>query len=472
MTDRFYVGDLQRWETFADTLRLDQDPVRARCYEGACLLPPIEDDERKRDDTIVDAVYRGGIRTAHGQFISARMRTDSEEKPGNLSCTGDYEIDHDNIPHRDERVLFGGVLYRHFGHMIADGFARLWYLVNHNDFEQVVFFECPFQFASDFDPFVFLKLLGLSEDAVEIIRAPTTFREVIVPDEAFRPFGRFCEDFILPFDRIKDRLPKGHEKKIYLSRTAYQAVERDNPNTSSFIYNEQWYEEFYRRHGYAVIHPDQLSVEEQISIIAGADKIVSTVGTMTHLLLFASQNVDAVILNRADVIGVQMRIDLVRGIKPTYIEATSNPLPVVHARGPFLMMPNRHFKRYLDDCGIEYDQEELDISDEMPRLMHEFLLEWARVYRTKSQGRLIANHTMFDVIRQMNEALYGEPGHMDDYREADRLRESNAELRARNERLRTKNKQLRKENKALAEKSGSKPIKTLKKLLRETIERG
>ena len=431
---RLFVRDAEKWAKHIASLRPLGGAAAVDVYEGATLLPLriAREEMAAPGKPALDAVYNGGVVDSEGQFVAGRMRYD--KAPGNLGCAGAYEVQADNVKVRAERVLFGGILYHHLGHMLVDGFARLWYAVDHDDFDKVVFLDCPFEFASDFDPLLLLKLFGLDESRIEVIGEPTRFAQVIVPEEAMRPFGSFRRELTLPFDKIRQEIErKGSQsaaaEKVYLSRRAYQEGGGDNGIAPSIIYNEEWFEEFYARRGFAVVHPETLPVEQQIATIIGAKEIVSTVGTMTHLLLFAKPDARVAELNRAGMVEAQLRIDAVRGLSPYYVDVASNPLPVAHARGPFLMMPNRHFRGYLAAAGIDYASAELDLSEHTGELLKEFLEDWAVVYRAEGTSGLVARRTMFDVILQMNEFLFDDPFDKSAYREANTLLEETRELR-------------------------------------------
>lgn len=422
MTKRFFVDAPDKWEKAEAAIKLRGGEVKASVYPNATVLPLVPKTQDEIGAFVLDEMYKGGVCDASGNFVAGRIRKD-ENNPGNLSCCGSYDVSKEEVGFHDERAVFGGVLYRHFGHMLVDGFARLWYLVGHCDFDVVVFLECPFKFASDFDPFDFIRLLIPSGIRVEIVSTPTRFREVVVPDEAFYPFGEVSREFVLPFDAIASNLPKGEFKRVYLSRSRYQQTIEEGVEKTA-VFNECWYESFFARRGFEIVHPEILPVERQISIIAGAEEIVSTVGTMTHMLLFASQDASVVILNRAGMVQAQLRIDKARGIAPIYVDAQSNPMPTHHARGPILLSPNRFFKAYLDAAGVEYDESEFDVSGDLPVLVYDFLREWARVYRDAHCAEFIGRYTMFDVIRHLNGSLYDDFFEEEAYRDANRLRES------------------------------------------------
>lgn len=122
-------------------------------------------------------------------------------------------------------------------------------------------------------------------------------------------------------------------------------------------------------------------------------------GSMAHLLLFAKPTVKATILNRSgQCLTAQIIVDQARGIEPYYIDAYLNPLPVPHVKGPFLFGPNRFFKAYLDERGIEYEPGEIVMDNvEMRNQMDAFVDEWKHLYANPKQRRLPGRFPAADI---------------------------------------------------------------------------
>lgn len=420
MSTHYFVKNPREWQQYANSLHFCEEPATAQIVDHGIALPLILKSPEELGGMTLD-IYKGGICDRNGSFVAGRNRI-SDTECGNLGCQGAYAVAKSTITTRNERVLFGGLLYKHFGHTFVDGFARLWYAIEHDDFDRIIFLDFPFEFPQDFDPFNLIELTGIDMSKCEVVRSPTQFREIIVPEEVFRSFGLFKKEFLLPFTAIKERVSPGTDKKLYLSRRAYQELESKGPVIPNHMYNEEWFEDFFVRRDYVIKHPEQMSIKDQVSMIAGADEIVATVGTLTHLELFASPGTRVIVLNRAGLIEAQMRIDKICGIQPYYIDATRNPLPTYHVSGPFLMAPNHYFRECMDELGISYTDEEMEISDDLPRLLDLYLREWANVYRTQQRAWMLAENTMFDAVKQLNEFYYDDSFDEEAYREADRYR--------------------------------------------------
>ena len=188
--------------------------------------------------------------------------------------------------------MFGGILFQHFGNMIVDALSRMWWFAeNPNTPYKFVFLmmeKQKFLFPE------FLNLAGLTEDRYEIITEPTQFEEVIIPDEAiYSVFGaspKWLQYFDLIKENVKNKEPSSLPiEKVYLTRTQLEYSDG---------INEEYYENFYAARGYKIVAPEKLSLSQQINLISSAKEIVTTLGTLSHLAVFAGEGVKLTILLR------------------------------------------------------------------------------------------------------------------------------------------------------------------------------
>lgn len=430
MEQKLFIRHPEEWQwCFGESHRLEE-PAGVKVVENGVILPPRPIPETELPYSVIDIVCRGGVCDESLEFVAGHNRG-LDGCVTNLDCAGSYHVDEADIELRHERVLFGGVLYNHFGHAIVDSLTRLWYTAVSSDYDKVVFLRFPYDkfLHSHYDPMQIIGLIGIPDEKIEIIEAPTRFDCIIVPDEAFRCFYGHTAEFKLLFDDICSKLHReGTPKKVYLSHCAVERQLADK-GMRRHVLNEEFFEAFYARRGFEVVYPEQHSFEEQVQLVHGADEIVMTIGTLSHLLLFAKPDVVATILIRNEPMFMQTNIDQAAGIDPYYVDVANNPLPINQGNGPSLLMPNRFFKEYLDARGIEYGEDELNISDgEKDALLLEFLREWAAVYRQPhAANHEVADKTLFDVVRGMNDYLFGTTFDEGDYREANRLAEARKE---------------------------------------------
>lgn len=397
-SDRLYVPNPESWvEKGGKSLFLD-GKLEVRKYSNAVVLPLV-----KRDDIATpDGVFSGGVCESDYSYVAGHKRKLDNNK-ANYSCETSY-IPSEEPLFRDESVVFGGILFKHFGHMLLEGMTRLWYVIKKRPINKIVFLIYPNETDQTDRLKEFFSLLDINEKQIEIIEQPTRFKEIVVPDESAITLSGYFGDHITVYDYMKNNVEPSPYKKVYFSRTKFS----DNAGNNGFI-NEQYYEEFFSRRGFKIIHPEQFTLREQISFVAGAEKLVSPLGTMTHLLLFANPSIEATILVRSTSwIEAQFMIDQVRQIKTNYVYAVRNILPCVHTSNAFLFAPNRFFRRYLDDSGIIYEDKELELSEEFPKHCYEYLLAYDVSMRDESARKKIENKSMGDVLRSLHSSLFQE----------------------------------------------------------------
>lgn len=471
---KFYTEYTAKWEKAAAEAKILETELKAPEYENAILLPL-----RKRKDTPVNAAngwFEGGVCTPDYSFITGHDRM-YPSTDINYACTKSYVPE--EVQYRDETVIFGGVLYEHFGHMLVDALSRMWYFAKNPDTP----YKFVFLMMAGQEQFhkAWFDIAGFTEDRYEVITQVTQFKKVIVPDEAMFCISRTAHpDWLLYFDKIKENVSKQCEKpefdKVYLTRTQLPAEKR-------FEINESFFEDFYRQRGYTVVAPEKLSLAEQINIIMNASSVVTTVGTLSHMMLFAGKNADCTFLMRtpSEVVKPQLIIDVLKDYPCSYVEITKGIFPSPHARGVPLYFPTEYFADYLKEQNIPY--EETDLKIELPEVLEEYIMKYSLNYRDTRAFKRIANYTAFDFVNSMNYALYGVKLDKKKYQkpkivvENEELRKENPAIVVQNEKLKEENQKLKKElakSKKEVEKIKSstswkitKPVRWLAKLIRK-----
>ena len=373
---------------------LDEPFELSRAYENATILPLRWIEESKSE--YLDGLLEGGVCTSDGSFVAGQNRANTK-KITNRSCVRGYDAG-PNIVHRNEEVIFGGILVGHWGHTLLDSTSRLWYSVSHlQDSRKTVFVTFPNQ---EFRYQKFFSLAGLTEDKYEIITVPTEFSRVIVPAESsFSSTGYFTPQWITFFDAIVRNVKPSKYKKIYLSRTAYEIQN---------LIGEEYFETFFQEHGYHVVHPEQLPIEEQISLMAGAESVASTIGTISHLALFCQPNTEFIILNRShNIVKMQIAIDQARQLNAIYVDAYRNLLPEQQGGNCiFLMAPGKPWNKMVEDRFGEKPNASFE-KEQLPLLAMRYAREWARHFSTAGNFSQIKNYGMKTIVENLNIALFG-----------------------------------------------------------------
>lgn len=347
--------------------------------------------------------YEGGVCDGSFKFVAGYFRKKNNLKV-NKTCVRAYSPDK-NIEYIDEEVVFAGIYFNHFGHAITDGFSRLWYLSDEKfKGKKIVFVNEP---GNKNNWINILSCLGFTEDDVIVLHEdgnPVKFRKVYIPEQAFYFFESFHRDMTVPYDIIRRNVAANSAKfeKIYLSRTLLK-----DPD----CINEEYFETLYRGLGYETLHPQNMTFAEQVAAISSAKEIVSTVGTLTHMALFAGNNVGLVGLLRSNstLPTFQHVIDKVREVDFAYVDVSCNFLPSHGELRAFYIGPNESWRRFFLE---KYDRLlSGDIYDYIDRSGHNFgkyLKRWINISLKKGSFKFIAKSDVYDIVDNFERAEYSE----------------------------------------------------------------
>ena len=251
----------------------------------------------------IDAGWTREVVTVKNAIVYPPKESAMIQEAGVLTETGDYiahgatwrgrrpitmkpSVAENPSQHLKGRWLFGGLLWVHFGHFLAESTSRLWALDQLKDLDGIVFFPKRPKVGETIIPFQmdFLRLLGC-DLPVHIATEPTEVETLFVPGQGFGlgPLSTGTEEYRGYFHRNfgKSIAPDGPEK-LYLSRSAL------GPKRGGII-GEEYVEANLEKHGYEIFHPQQHSMEIQIARYKAAKKIVSLDGSALHLFALVGQ---------------------------------------------------------------------------------------------------------------------------------------------------------------------------------------
>ena len=340
-TAEFFVSNGKDWNLAWGVSGKPLPSATVREVPDALLLPL----RRKRDIEGKHEVFEGGLCDADGAFVAGRRRSLSDDLVL-FSTLWAYPVDPGEIERRDEDVIFGGLLFDHYGHLLTDSTARLWYVVRHtDDRRKIVFLECPHhaKWAPE-DPLPLFEMAGIDPARVEIVRKPTRFRRATVPEEAVYSLDAFRPEWIEFFDAVRSRVEPSPYRKVYFSRAHFKRND---------VHNEDLFESYWRDLGFHIVHPEDCTLREEIAFASGADEIVATIGTLSHQFLFCKPGAHATVLLRTpDIVRLQLLVGAARGLRSDYVEAFRNVLPTYHSDGVFYLAPTARFQAYLARSGL------------------------------------------------------------------------------------------------------------------------
>lgn len=281
----------------------------------------------------------------------------------------------ENTAVSDEEVIYGGVMFEHWGHFLTETTARLYHFLKKNPENRRIAFAA----AHKKMPKVcrdFFRLLGVSEERMIFVCEPCRFKKIIVPEASFSLFKKeFSPLFLVPFDIVRAAVKPEKYEKIYLTKRKWAGLDFR-------CFGEKELEDVFKRNGYQIFSPEKLSLKKQIALIAGAAEIVTTNGTLAHNILFARDGVRLTVLNRSSgALVTQMQINEARRADYAFVDACREFLPVSHIHGPFLWAVTPELEAFLADRGMVL------ASERDPAAGFElFLHAWGDVYQKNREA--------------------------------------------------------------------------------------
>jgi len=347
-----------------------------------------------------DDIYEGGVCDKDFNFIAGHKRENSE-KPINMECVRSYIVDENKLDKIDEEVIYGGVAFIHFGHFLVETMNRLWWIVRNEVYNLKVVFLKDKDFNSDF--LRLLELVGIRKENIVFLEKPTKYSKVYVPDQSLCYLNFFHKEYSCPYQSIIDNVIPNKDKKIYLSRTKF--IKKDT-------INEQYFENFYRNLGYTIVYPEQLDIEKQVSIISGADEIVSTMGTISHLALFAKKGTKIVTLLRARNYfnKTQAIVNQSKELNYTFVDVTCNFLPHRYSANCYYIGPNITWIDFVTiEYGIELDINLIDYLNSDNSHMGDYFEQWLKVFKNKRQIKKIQADNSIGILNNLEVVFADKP---------------------------------------------------------------
>ena len=330
---------------------------------------------------------------------------------------GSYDVSPEDITYIDETVLYGGSLIEHPGHLIMECFAdRLWWIAENADSDIKIAIEIIWEnspLGKKYNSFVmeFLDAFGISEDRLIIIKKPTQFKKIIIPDQSAIPFNYcfpydFTSEYIKVFQHITKRLTPGKHKKIYLTKSK---------NHNKTLIGEEYFIDFFEKKGFTVIHPEDYTIKEKAELMYGAEEVVTVDGTSSLFTVFCKPTVKLTILTRRldfwdtpqqlinEAVGIK-EFFLVN-ISGSFLENFSDKTFLNFSRGLVLAYATKEFAKYVK---YVYD-EDLDITpdESLKKHFYDYLTYFSEYYTQPSPFFAVSNIKMTDILRSMSEVFLG-----------------------------------------------------------------
>lgn len=216
------------------------------------------------------------------------------------------------------RHIWGGVLYGHFGHFVAESLSRLW-IGDRPDVESIIFvpkfvdMDALTTFQADLFRLLAIRL------PIRIVREPTMVEELLIPGQGFGlgRIGAGTPEFRNMMRRMAERIVPDGPECVYISRSRY--FRKGN------ILNEAILERNLERQGYVPIHPQEMPIERQLAIYRAAKRIIGVDSSAFHCVGFVAHEAQKIgmILRRSndEHVPISLQLAAMAGTQPTIINA-------------------------------------------------------------------------------------------------------------------------------------------------------
>ena len=234
----------------------------------------------------------------------------------------------------------------------------------------------------------------MEKERIIYVNKPTQFRSVTVPDQAQQFSDKaftFTKEFLLPYQAIKAHVKPGKKKKIYLTRREFKNV--------AVCFNEKYFEEFFMERGFEVVSPEKMSVEEQISLVMGADEIATTMGTLAHWVIFAKPTARFIMLNRTKNYVSPRQCQLIEAFnfRNYYIvDGSHNFMFADHTRGVNMLEPNKNWKDFVADYFNEHIEDDYA---SLEKSLEEYVNLWCERYSDPEKS--VVTNSLKDLCRRI-----------------------------------------------------------------------
>lgn len=211
------------------------------------------------------------------------------------------------LPELAGRWLWGGVLWVHFGHFLAESTARLWALEQSAPLDGILYVPKRPRLGDQVHDFqrTFISLLG-SDLPIKVLPEPHRVAQLVLPGQGFGlgSISAGTEHFRAAFSQKfgADVQADGPER-LYISRSALSG-------RRGGMLGEEKLEAYLADHGYEVFHPQKHDMRVQIARYKAAREVIAGDGSALHMFAMVGrpeQRVAMVLRRSSNVVGNLIR---------------------------------------------------------------------------------------------------------------------------------------------------------------------
>ena len=289
---------------------------------------------------------KGGIIDNKGNFIK-----------NSFVCNGlineAYNIPPESILHSSETVIYLGLFFPVWGHVVTDNIRRLWFLKSDffNQFKtcSLVYIPwegCPLEKQPNFKRL--LEILEVDVDRIKAITQPTQFDKIVLADESFS--DKFTVEYCETIERIRNFAIKNRTltsaKKIYYFHGKKGQI------------GEERLAKYFKSKGYKIISPEKLTLDEQLNLLINCESFASTVGSCSHNSIFLHEGTETIFIPRAAAfVYYQDMLNQIHSLNINYIDSTLSIFYKYPDRF-FCYIISEQLKKFFGDKWSGYEKED------------------------------------------------------------------------------------------------------------------
>lgn len=313
-----------------------KDSSKVEVFDNAVILPAVQYND-------YDVTFgRGGVVDSKGNYI--------ESSKTKARLQGYYNPEEYGVETIEEKVVFCGYFHKAWGHFLTEVVSRLWYaLKNDSSIDSYIFVD-----DLDGEKFFsgnyleFLKLLGIA-DKVKIINRPTRYKTVVLPESGMV----YDEYYTLEFKKMYEYInKKGLEQyngsryeKVFFSKRKQLLSIKSN-------INEKFIDNYFKKNGYMVFYPEELSLIDTIGIMQNACSFCALSSSLAHNQLFGHSHQTMISIEKQAFYNpYQIFVANITECECVFIDAC-RCIFAVCASGPFIFDYTEFLDRYARDNNM------------------------------------------------------------------------------------------------------------------------
>jgi len=268
---------------------------------------------------------------------------------------GAYDFDDLECEYCDDEVVYVGMFHSVWGHCLTDNLKLLWFLFDERFYElntlKFVFTTLHESFEFSDNAKSLLERLGIDVNQLVRVTKITKFKRIYLPEDCFiREEHKGCW-YTNEYKSLIDRIVS----------FPIQTTINDSAKLRDYVYftrtklndahdhGEERIERVFREMGYAIMSPEQMTLDEQIKVLSHCSVLAATEGSITHNAVFMKEGSSIVIVRKRDFVNeYQLAINEMRALHVTYVDShMSTRIDKYHSyKGPFFMYCSSNLSKF------------------------------------------------------------------------------------------------------------------------------